>query len=394
MSFLDIMLETFRSLRMNKVRSALTILGIVVGIASVIILVSVGQGTKASITDEISSLGSNLLSVSSSTDGYEITEDDVTAIENLALVEAVAPQSQGTFDVVVGETSLSLSVAGVTEDYATVNSVDIANGSFVSDYENEKELHVVVLGSDAATELFDTADPVGETITIDGTVYVVIGVAESQGGTTASNADTMIYIPLSTAQSSLTGDSLTSLTLTVTDEDNIELAESFIEETLAQNHGLDLTDDTESTIYTISSQTEVLDAVSDVADTLTMFLAAIAGISLVVGGIGVMNMMLTSVTERIREIGLRKAIGATPSAITAQFLAEAIVLTVAGGLLGVLVGCGGSAAVEQFASVSTDVTLSSVMLSVGVCAVIGIVFGFYPARRAAKLDPIRALRYQ
>ncbi len=427
MNPLDIIFGALKALSMNKGRSTLTILGIVVGIASVITLVAVGQGVSASITSQISSLGSNLVSVSfnnsasssstssstsssstgsttttTTTTDYELTDEDVSALESLYFVEAVAPVTSATFDVVYEGTTKSYSVLGVTPDYATVNSVTIAEGSFITDYVNEKRAHVAVIGSDVASALFDSVNPVGKTVTIDGASYYIIGVTQQKGsGTTTSSLDSRIYIPLDTARRSLIGNSISSLSLTVNNVSDtssgtsaMNLNENIIKQTIATLHGINTSDSSSSSIIQVTSQSDLLSTVSGVSDTLTMFLAAIAGISLLVGGIGVMNMMLTSVTERIAEIGLRKAVGATPGSITAQFLVEAVMLTVMGGIVGIFIGWAASAAVTKFASITTEVTFSSVLLAVGVCAGIGLVFGIFPARRGGRLDPIVALRYQ
>jgi putative ABC transport system permease protein len=400
-NILDVAHDTVRSLSISKARSALTILGIIVGIASVITLVSLGDAVKQSITDEITSLGTNLISVSFSGSTYSLTDEDVTTLENLSFVGEVAPVVSGSYDIVYGTTSGSYTVMGVTPGYADVMGVTIEEGSFITEFINNQKAHDVVLGSSVATALFDTVDPVGQTVNINGVPYYVIGVAEASSSS-LSTSDDSVFIPMTTAQKTLIGDSITSVRLTVnnistSDTDNttvMDADESLIKSAIAANHGIDLTVSTNENVIQATSSSSLLSTVSTITSMLTAFLAAIAGISLLVGGIGVMNMMLTSVTERTREIGLRKAVGATPGAITAQFLAEAITLTVIGGLLGVLVGWGASSLLTRLAGIDSVISASTVLLAVGVCAAIGIIFGIIPAKRAGKLDPIDALRYQ
>ncbi len=400
-NILDVAHDTVRSLSMSKVRSALTILGIIVGIASVITLVSLGDGVKQSITSEITSLGTNLISVSFSGSTYSLTDDDVTTLEDLSFADEVAPVVSGSYDIVYGTTSGSYTVMGVTPEYADVMDVTIQEGSFITTFINDQKARDVVLGSSVATALFDTVDPVGQTVNINGVPYYVIGVAEASSSS-LSTSDDSVFIPMTTAQKSLIGDTIASVSLTVnnistSDTDNttvMDADESLIKSAIAANHGIDLTVSTNEDVIQATSSSSLLSTVSTITSMLTAFLAAIAGISLLVGGIGVMNMMLTSVTERTREIGLRKAVGATPGAITAQFLAEAVTLTVIGGLLGVLVGWGASSLLTQLAGIDSVISASTVLLAVGVCAAIGIVFGIIPAKRAGKLDPIDALRYQ
>ncbi len=395
MNIVDIMLETIHSLAMNKGRSALTILGIVVGIASVIIMVSVGQGSKASIEDSIREVGSNLITVSSrSQSGAGLTMDDAQAIaDEVPVVSSVAPLVSSQYTVTNGTGTMTVSVSGVDGAYGGIKNLDMSSGAFISAYDDSIDAHVAVLGPDVVTELWSEGyDPVGEQVRINGVLFTVSGVTQSKGGTSSSNADEAVYVPLSTAQRVLTGaGSLSTLNVAVDSEDDMELAKTQIEALLTLRHDIG-TDETAD--FTVVSQADLLDMASTVTDTLTLLLAAIASISLVVGGIGIMNMMLTSVTERIREIGLRKAIGATPSNITLQFLVEAVALTVLGGFFGVAIGWGGAQIIQLTGLMETAVTLSPVLIAVGVCTLIGLVFGFYPARRAAKLDPIEALRYQ
>ncbi|MDR1775213.1 MAG: ABC transporter permease [Actinomycetes bacterium] len=403
MSLLDIILETARSLRANKGRSALTILGIVVGIASVIALVSIGQGTRTSIQDQIRSVGTNLVTISNmpSVDGEGLTDEDVTALRELNGVEAVTPVRSSNFDVVSGaaEYSTNASVVGCLPAYAQIRSLTVERGTFITDYSQYAGVRVAVLSDGSVTTLFGddavAADALGQTIRIDGVQFRVIGVLSSSGGSAVQSVsnDATIYVPLSTATVALTGSgSYDTLYVEGTSEDVMETVSDAAEMLLKSRHGYDPTGDDAD--FTVSSMSSLLDMADNVTGMLTALLAAIASISLIVGGIGIMNMMLTTVTERIREIGLRKAIGATPGNLTLQFLVESVVLTAIGGVIGVAVGWAAAAIINAADLVTTTVTLTPVLLAVGVCMLIGIVFGFYPARRAAKLDPIDALRYQ
>ena len=411
MSLYDLFHETFLSVTNNKVRSALTILGIVVGISAVILMVSIGQGAQASITSSISSAGANLLTVSSGGGRFggfgggvarggggggsavTLTQADVTLIESLPGVASVSESNQSQSAVAAPGVSVNLRVIGAGYNYDSVNGITTTGGSFIGTEDNRSSAKVCVLGPTAVTDLFGTAaDPIGQEVRIGGVTYTVVGITKSQGGSSFLNADEVVYIPLTTLQRYMTGntnlDSITVQAATAGDVTNVTN-----EITTAMLSAHNVKDPTQPG-FNVQSQSAILSTASTITGTFTLLLASIAGISLLVGGIGIMNMMLTTVTERTREIGLRKAIGARPRDITSQFLTEAVTLCLTGGVIGILLGAGGAEIIKATGLMSPLVTMQSVLLAVGVCAGIGIVFGYYPARRASKLDPIEALRYQ
>ncbi len=411
MSPYDIAHETMLSLTANKVRSTLTILGIVVGIASVILMVSIGQGSQTAIEKSIQSAGSNLLMVSAGGGGFfpggggpggegggggsrpTLTEKDVKALEGLPGIGAIAPESSSQYDVATPGGSANVRVTGVSGPYETVKAIETSSGSFLTDGDVRGSAKVAVLGPTVVTDLFgEGADPTGQKIRINGIVFTVLGVTKSKGGTGFGNADEVVYIPLTTLQRFLTGnDTISTINIEATSAGVMSSLQQAVNDTLIVSRNVK---DPTSPDFRVMSQSDILATASTITGTFTILLASIAGISLLVGGIGIMNMMLTTVTERTREIGLRKAIGARPADITSQFLAEAVTLTVLGGVIGILLGWGASLALAATGLVQTEVSVNAVALAVGVCAGIGIVFGYYPARRAAKLDPIEALRYQ
>jgi putative ABC transport system permease protein len=403
----DLFQETYSALLSNKARSGLTILGIVIGIGSVIAMISVGQGSTASIESSIQSLGSNLLMVSPSFQrgvGTQVSagrgsartlkQEDADAIQKeITLVKALAPELSSRYQITAKGTNTNTSVVGTTAAYPAVRSVEIAEGSFISEQNMRSLSKVAVLGPTTRDDLFgENTDPVGQTIRINKIDFKVIGITKAKGGSGMSNQDDIIFIPLSTAQRFLAGSNyLSTIYVEVVDQESMTTAQEQITSLLLSRHNIS---NPELADFSIMNQADIVASVSSISDTLTILLGAIAGISLIVGGIGIMNMMLTTVTERTREIGLRKAIGAKKKDISLQFLTEAVMLTFIGGIVGILLGWILSYAVAYFGSMTTKVSLMSILLAVGVSAAIGIIFGYYPARRAAKLNSIEALRYE
>ena len=401
----DILKETFWSLSANKVRSGLTILGIVIGIASVITMVSIGQGAQASIASSIQSIGSNLIIVrpgAQRTGGVSggagsnttLTMDDATAIKTeIQNVQAVAPEDSKRSQVTAKGTNTNTQIIGTVPDYATARSIAMDSGTFNTDQAIKSSAKVAVLGATARDDLFGAgSNPIGQVIRIKNVDFDVVGVTVAKGGSGFTNPDDSIYIPISSAQHFITGDTfVTTLSVAAADQASLVAVQNQITDLLLKRHSIS---DPLQADFSLVNQADIIATASSITGTFTMLLASIAGISLLVGGIGIMNMMLTTVTERTREIGLRKAVGIKKLYINMQFLAEAVALTLLGGIMGVLLGWGASLAVTKFAGINTQVATSSVLLAFGVSAGVGIIFGFYPARRAANLSPMEALRYE
>ena len=398
------------SLLTNRLRSALTMLGIVIGVGAVIALVSFGQGVERYIAGQFQSLGSNLLFVFSVTppgggpsDVQPITMADAQAIGNPLLAPSVlrvAPQYSVFSVVVAGRNSTTISVEGVTPEFQDVRNWYPRYGRFIDEGDVLTSARVAVLGQSTARELFGQGqDPVGQSIRINNIPFRVVGLMEERGGSGFVDENAVIFVPISTAQTRLTRASMYDgsyrvglLTVQAISEQQIKTAATEIERLLMERHDIQFRDEQD---FTILSQNELLSVVEQIAGLLTIFLAVIAGISLLVGGIGIMNIMLVTVTERTREIGLRKAVGARQADILLQFLIESVVLTVVGGAVGIGLGfiasLIGTAAIPDLTLV---VTWDAVLLATTVSTIIGVFFGLYPARRAASLNPIDALRYE
>ncbi len=403
----DLFQETYLALSANKIRSGLTMLGIVIGISSVIAMTAIGTGAQTSIQSSIQSIGSNLISINPGTQSgpgaqvsagrgsaRTLTQGDADALkESLSGVSGVSPELSGRYQVTSKGKNTNTSVVGTVGAYPEVRNVTIDEGTFITDQYVRSLAKVAVLGPTTRDDLFgEGATVIGQTIRIKNIEFKIIGVTKAKGGSGFGSQDDMIFIPLSSAQRFLAGDNyVTSISVKAQDAEGMALLQEEITTLLLSRHKI--TDPTLADFSTFN-QADIVATASSVTSTFTLLLSAIAGISLLVGGIGIMNMMLTTVTERTKEIGLRKAIGAKRRDINLQFLSEAVMLTFLGGVIGVFLGWAVSTLLTSTGILQTSVSIGSVLLAFGVSALIGIVFGYYPARRAGRLNPIEALRYE
>lgn len=403
----ELILESLSTLTINKLRTGLAILGIVIGIGSVITLVSLGQATQQSVQNSIQSLGANLLTVQPSAQrtgavqgalggGQSLTLEDAKAIDTspqVTDVTNVSPEFQRRAQVTTGNTNTNTQIIGVTPVYADVHKVTIDQGAFITQRDVDGLSKVAVIGPQVVTDLFGTgAIPLGQTIRISGQTFTVVGITVSKGGSGFQNQDDIVLVPLTTAQKILFGvDYLSSIAVEAKSSDVMTAAENEIGYLLLQRHKFN---DPSQADFSIFSQQDILNTASSVTGTFTSLLSGIAAISLLVGGIGIMNIMLVTVTERTREIGLRKALGAKKHAITMQFLSEAIMLTFAGGFIGICIGILTSFIISKLLNFGFVLSPGSILLAFAVSAAIGILFGWYPAKKASDLQPIEALRYE
>ncbi len=402
----DLFNETFKAISSNKLRSGLTILGIVIGIGSVIAMISIGSGSKSSIESRLQSMGTNVIYVTPGMQNnfspvsqgrgtaQSLTIDDVKAIQNqIPNIVGVSPIVTRRFQVIAKSQNTNTQIIGVYPSYQSIQNIKLEMGSFFTENDLKENAKVAILGSLTRDDLFgEGSNPIGNTIKINGIIFRVIGVMESKGGA-LSLVDDQVLIPYTTAQRYLTGVSkyVASIFIQAENEKVINSVKDSIENLLLQRHNIF---DSSMTDFTIVTQKDILDIASAITDTLTILLSSIAAISLLVGGIGIMNMMMTSVNERFREIGLRKAIGAKNKEITLQFLMESIFLSLIGGIIGILFGIALSYGVTYFTGLTTKISLSSILLACGVSSLIGIAFGYWPAKKASALNPIQTLRYE
>ncbi|OGM11835.1 hypothetical protein A2Z22_00075 [Candidatus Woesebacteria bacterium RBG_16_34_12] len=396
-----------KNLAVNKMRTSLAILGIVIGIGSVIALVSMGEASKKAVQSQIQSIGSNLLTISpgfTSSGGVRgafggattLTNEDAQAIKissQITTIKNVSPEYSSRAQVVVGRNNTNTQIVGVEPVYAEVRKLTLSSGSFITTQHLTSTSKVAVVGPTVAEDLFGTSvNPVGQTIRISGKNFQIIGITKSKGGAGMGSQDDRIYIPLTTAQKQLFGAKhLTSIALEAESEAVMSKAQNEVGYLLLDRHNIT---EVTNADFRIMSQADILETASAVTGTFTTLLSGIAAISLVVGGIGIMNIMLMSVTERTREIGLRKALGAKKKVIIQQFLIESIILTFTGGLIGIGLGIIGFYIYSKANDSTFIVTLPSILLAFSVSVVIGILFGWYPARKASNLQPIEALRYE
>ena len=385
----------FKAIWGNKVRSFLTMLGVIIGVMSVTVLMAIGQGTTSSVTDSISSMGTNMISVtiqtrrfgfgmnkssrSSSAKGTVILKaEDVLALKDNEYIQYVSPTVSGSLTVKAGSTNTTASIMGVYPDYANIVSTELASGRYIIDADVENRSAVCVIGPDLAEDLFGNTNVVGNTLHVNGRMFRIVGVLDGTSST--------LVLPFTLAQRMLESTSITSFYVSATDSTVVNAAQTAVERFLYKKYQDDST-------YSIMNQEEMLAAMEETAGTLSLMLGGIAGISLLVGGIGIMNIMLVSVTERTREIGIRKAIGAKRRNILLQFLIESVVLSGMGGLLGLLLGYGLMHLLESYMGMSVTASAGVAQLAMGFSMFVGVVFGLYPANKASKLKPIDALHY-
>ena len=407
MEYIEVISEAIQTLTINKLRTGLATLGIVIGIGSVIALVSLGQASQKSVESQIQSLGSNLLTVSPGSvsqggirgaagGATTLTLEDAKAIETspqITTIKAVSPEYSSRTQVTTGRSNTNTQVMGVTPVYADIRKVTMIQGNFISEQQVNSMAKVAVLGPTVVTNLFgEGVNPVGQTIRINGQTFTIIGVTEAKGGTGFQNRDDIVFVPLTTSQKQLFGaDHVTSIAVEANSADVMVNAQNEVGYLLLARHKLS---NPAQADFSIFNQQDILNTVSQVTGTFTTLLAGVAAISLLVGGIGIMNIMLVTVTERTREIGLRKALGAKKKVIIQQFLIESIILTFAGGIIGIGVGILASFLITNFTNSPFVISPSSILLAFVVSAGIGILFGWYPAQKAANLQPIEALRYE
>lgn len=402
--FRESFLMALQALISNKLRSLLTMLGIIIGVGAVIALVSIGMGVRAQVQSSISSLGSNLVIVSPGaprTPGVRPTAGtvkslkvkDFDAIAKLSNIDGASPVLNKSYLVVAGNKNWTTTVYGVNSAYENIRDLEVAEGQFVTERQVLTRTRTAVLGSKVASELYGSDNPIGQDIRVNNDPFKVVGILKSKGTAgMGQDQDDVVFVPYTTAQERMLGvDYLQSIMISASSSDVVSQVQADVTNLLRTRHRILANNEAD---FTVQNMDSVLATVQQTTSTLTLFLGSVAAISLIVGGIGIMNIMLVSVTERTREIGIRKALGATYRTIIMQFLIEAVVISVTGGFLGVLLGIGASYAISSFSSLHTSLSVPTMIGSFLFSVLIGLVFGIYPARKAAKLNPIDALHYE
>ena len=403
MDYTEIIFSSLQSLKRNLLRTSLTMLGIIIGITSVILIASIGQGAVKFITSELSVFGTNFFQITAGSDFQStfaggvnpLTLDDVDAIrdEDFPNIEAIAPFAFSTQKISGNNEDDTVLIYGMTSEAAIILKPELVYGDFITEEYDDTNAKVAVIGNDVAEDFFgEKTNPVGESIRIDNKRFRVIGVTKSSGGLANSFFNDGVSIPLTTLSKQITGnDELTEINISVFDENLIDQNIVDLEAFMRDRHDLAPDEDND---FSIRSFLDILGTVQTITSLLTTMIAAISGISLIVGGVGVMNIMLVSVTERTREIGLLKAVGARQKDIMTQFLIESVVMTVTGGIVGIILGVTGAFIVSLAANIPFVVSIPWIIIAVGISTLVGVVFGMYPAKRAAKLSPIDALRHE
>ncbi|PLS07274.1 ABC transporter permease [Neobacillus cucumis] len=388
MGILQSIKMALKSIKGNKLRSVLTMLGMIIGVSSVIVLVSIAQGSTKNVTSQINQLGTNLLTISTFSTDVALTEDKISELSKLEGVKAISPVVSGRVNVKKDRTTSQVSLTGTNAAYSQVRDTKVSAGRFITDLDIEYRQKVAVIGSSTATTFFGTEDPVGQYLQIEGTSYKVVGVLVSKGSSMGQGGDNTVIVPLSTGQRLIGSTTISQVYLQGKSEDQMDNVMNEVEMKMASLYP------NQSDSYSVTNQQDVMDTMSSVSDTMTLMLGGIASISLLVGGIGIMNIMLVSVSERTKEIGIRKAIGAKRRDVLIQFLIEAVVLSSVGGLIGIISGLGIGELVSSLFSLSVSFSSSVILFSFLFSLIVGVVFGVFPANKASKLNPIQALRYE
>lgn len=388
MSILQSIKMALRSIRGNKLRAVLTMLGIIIGVSSVIVLVAISQGSTQNVTSQINSLGTNLLTINTFGTNVSLTQSNIEKLSQVNGIAAVSPVVSGRLSIAEGRTSEQTSVMGTNAAYETVRNAQVSEGRFISDIDSQYRQKVAVLGATTAENLFGLNDPVGQNIQIQGNTFKVVGVLASKGSSMGQSGDDVVIVPLSTAERLLKTTSISQVYLQGKNQQQLDFVMAEVENTM------DSMFPNQSNNYSVTNQQDLMNTMTSVDNSMTMMMGGIAAISLLVGGIGIMNIMLVSVSERTKEIGIRKAIGAKRRDILWQFLIESVVLSAMGGLIGILLGLGIGKLLSSMLSMTVAFSTSVVLFSFLFSLAVGVVFGVFPANKASKLNPIQALRYE